>query len=69
MLRAIDGAPWASRDTKLKAEAKIEHLMGNFVGTDMFFNYTFLQDRYGRVSIFLNYLTMLQKLSKCEVKA
>ena len=50
MLRAVDGAHWASRETKLKAESKIEHLIGNFVGTDMFFNYTFLQDRYGRVS-------------------
>ena len=50
VLRAIDGTSWASRDTKHEAEAKIERLHGNFVGTDLFFNYTFLQTRYGQVS-------------------
>lgn len=49
VLRAIDGAQWASRETKLEAERKIERLHGNFVGTNMFFNYTFLQQRYGTV--------------------
>ena len=53
VLRAIHGAQWASREAKLEAEKKIEHLYGSFVGTDMFFNYTFLQERYGRVSMSL----------------
>ena len=63
VLRAIDGAPWATREAKLKAEAKIESLTGNFVGTDMFFNYTFLQERYGRVNIFIYIISkeILQK--------
>lgn len=61
VLRAIDGAPWATREAKLKAEAKIEQLVGNFVGTDLFFNYTFLQERYGRVimlkaNIFISFI-------------
>ena len=50
VVRAIHGAQWASRETKMLAEAKIDILHGSFVGTDMFFNYTFLQERYGRVS-------------------
>ena len=50
VLRAIDGTKWASRETKREAEAKIDRLHGNFVGTELFFNYTFLQNRYGQVS-------------------
>ena len=43
------GAQWASRDAKLEAEKKIDRLHGSFVGTDIFFNFTFLQERYGKV--------------------
>ena len=34
----------------MEAEKKINDLQGSFVGTDMFFNFTFLQERYGKVS-------------------
>jgi len=49
VVRAIHGAQWATRDAKLEAEKKINKLHGNFVGTDIFFNFTFLQERYGKV--------------------
>ncbi len=51
VLRSIDGVPWATRSAKEAAEAKISSLRGSFVGSDLFFNYTFLQNRYGRVSV------------------
>ena len=64
VLRAIDGTRWASRETKREAEAKIDNLHGSFVGTDLFFNYTFLQNRYGQVDItsdfFINVLQMFK---------
>ena len=50
------GAQWASRDAKLEAEKKIDRLHGSFVGTDIFFNFTFLQERYGKVRKLNNFI-------------
>ena len=50
------GAQWASRDAKLEAEKKIDRLHGSFVGTDIFFNFTFLQERYGKVRNLINFI-------------
>ena len=57
------GAQWASRDAKLEAEKKIDRLHGSFVGTDIFFNFTFLQERYGKVRTLLNFYQIRQCLS------
>ena len=64
VLRAIDGTRWASRATKREAEAKIDKLHGNFVGTDLFFNYTFLQNRYGQVDITSDFFSNVLQMFK-----
>ena len=64
VLRAIDGTRWASRETKREAEAKIDNLHGSFVGTDLFFNYTFLQNRYGQVDITSDFFTNVLQMFK-----
>lgn len=64
VVRAIHGAQWASRDAKLEAEKKIDTLHGSFVGTDIFFNYTFLQERYGKVDITENFFDNVLKMFK-----
>ena len=50
VLEKLDQVEWISPDTKHSAIEKINKLDGKFIGSEMFFNYTLLQQRYHGVS-------------------
>ena len=46
VLEKLDQVEWITPDTKHSAIEKINKLDGKFIGSEMFFNYTLLQQRY-----------------------
>ena len=57
IIAKIAKTKWMS-DEKTKAESieKINKLHGSLLGSNIFFNYTFLQQRYSGVSMHCNYI-------------
>jgi hypothetical protein len=50
VLEKLDLVEWISPETKLAAMEKINKLDGRFLGSEIFFNYTLLQQRYHGVN-------------------
>ncbi len=46
LLEKLEVVQWISPDVKQEAIDKINRLDGKFLGSDIFFNYTLLQQRY-----------------------
>jgi len=46
LLEKLEFVQWISQDVKQEAIDKISRLDGKFLGSDMFFNFTLLQQRY-----------------------
>ena len=51
VLEKLDTVSWISPDTKQAAIDKIQKLDGKFLGSEIFFNYTLLQQRYRGVTV------------------
>lgn len=62
VLKKMDEVQWITKSMKDAAESKVNKLSGSFLGSDIFFNYTFLQDRYGRVDITDDFFSNVLKM-------
>jgi hypothetical protein len=47
----LENVAWISPDTKAAAIDKVNKLDGKFLGSEIFFNYTLLQQRYHGVTV------------------
>ena len=65
VLEKLDTVSWISPDTKQAAIDKIQKLDGKFLGSEIFFNYTLLQQRYRGVTVFIeqDFVKKLMKIA------
>ncbi len=53
--RGVEEAKWMQEATRAAAAEKIRKIRGDFVGSDIYFNQSLLQERYADVSLAFSY--------------